>query len=93
MLCKSKLTKPNAIIKFTNSPDDWFTLWDGNVIARYNKEKVKVVVAMRPYINEVYSPELRDSVIARYHAKAIYYKNLITQSKFTDALEKLKQNG
>lgn len=93
MLYKGKLNKPMAIIKFTNSPDDWFTLWDGNVIARYNKEKVKVIVAMRPYINEVYAPDLRDSVIARYHAKAILYKNLITQAKFTDALEKLKANG
>ena len=93
LLYKGTLRQPQVLIKFSTDPNDWFVVWDGNIINTYNKEKLKNIVAMRPYSDEVFSPQLRDSVIARYHARALWFKNTITQRKFENCLEKLKANG
>lgn len=87
LVCKKRLVKPTAIIKFTKEPSSWYTVWDGNVIKRYNKEKATRVIAMRPYINEFYSMELRKMVIDNYDAKGWLFGNLIVQSYFQGDLE------
>lgn len=93
LLYKGQLRKPDAIIKFTTSPSDWFTIWNGRVICQYNKENLNNTIAMRPYIDEVYSPQLRDTTIQRYHARALYFRDMITQRKFESHLESIKANG
>ena len=91
LICKNRLIKPTAIIKFTKDPSNWYVVWDGQVIKRYNREKVARVIAMRPYINETYEAELRKMVIDRYDAKGWRFANLIVQSYFQSELEMIRK--
>lgn len=84
---KKRLTRPTAVIKF--SRDDIFTVWDGKVIAEHHDEKVPMI-AMRPYLDELYKPELRDNVFMQFNARAFQFRDLITFKKFQKQLELLK---
>ena len=90
LLCKNALVRPVAIIKFGKHDDECYTIWNDRIIAPYNKEKGPPIIAMRPYLDEVFNPELRDSVILRFDARHFYYRNLITQKRFQKDLELIK---
>lgn len=86
---KSPLIYPNYIIKFTNDPDTWFTVWNNNIVAKYNNEN-KPVIAMRPYINEVYNQDSVKGIIASFDTRSYKFRNLITFKRFQQQLELLK---
>ena len=86
---KKPLSVPNYVIKFTKNQKDWFTVWDSNIIDKYNGEK-KTVVAMRPYLDEVYSPELQKNMIQLFDTRSFQYRNLITFKQFQANIELLK---
>lgn len=90
LIYKGRLVRPTAIIKFTKDPANWYCVWDGQVIKRYNREKVDRIIAMRPYINEFYSMELRKMVIDQYDVKGWKFANLIVQSYFQGDLEMIR---
>ena len=79
---KNRCVHPTMIIKFTKSEDDWFTVWDGHVVHRWNKEKCKTVIAMRPFLDEVYNQDLMNNIIKCFDARAFLYKDLITFKLF-----------
>lgn len=84
-----RLIKPTFVIKFTNRKEDWFTLWDSKVIAKFNGERVPVI-AMRPYIDELFTTAQRDNVISLFDTRSLLYHNLITFKLFQKNLELLK---
>ena len=86
---KGRLTKPSAIIKFARGKENWFTVWDGKCIAQYNGEK-GTTIAMRPYIDELFSAEVRDSMINMFDTRSFLFRNLITFKMFQKNLEILK---
>lgn len=90
---QTKLIKPQAIIKFSNDKNDWFTLWNNNIIHSYNGEKIKYVIMMRPYNDEVFIMKLREDVVLRYMLKGYCFRNLLIQKKFKKQIELLKPNG
>lgn len=92
LLYKSPLRKPSVIIKFGKHQEEWYTIWNDRVIVPYNKEVGLPIIAMRPYLDEVFSPELRDSVLLRFDARHFFYRNLITQKRFQKDLEAVKQS-
>lgn len=87
---KGPVYRPTNIIKFTKNRADWFSLFDGNVIRQFKGEH-KEVIAMRPYLDELYSKELMQSVLDRYDARAFKFDCLATQVKFTEALSRLRK--
>ena len=87
---KSRLKKPSYIIKFSKDRSDWFTVWDGNIIAKYNKE-IKPGIAMKRYIDEKFDPMIRDSVFQQQDAKAFKFHNLLTQKQFQYQLSLIKK--
>lgn len=87
LVTKKRLIKPNYVIKF--SRDKMFTVWDGNIIAPYHKEKVQVI-PMRPYLDEVFSEAQRNNIIMLYDTRCFLFRNLITQKQFKKELELLK---
>ena len=90
LIVKNQLRKPDCIIKFGKDTSSWFTIWNGKIITKYNKEVGLPIIAMRPYIDEVFEAGLRDSVILRYDARCFYFRDLITQKIFQKELEMLK---
>lgn len=90
LISKEKLVKPRLIIKFTKEPDTWFTVWNDNCIAHYNKEQCKSVIAMRPYLDERYSTELMTAIMMQFDTRCFVFRNLITFKRFQTQLELLK---
>lgn len=90
LVFKGRLRKPTKVIAFSKT--ERYTLWDSKVIKEYKKEKCDVI-PMRPYLDAVFSTENRDSIIALFHARAFYFRDLITQKKFKKAIELLKPKG
>ena len=89
LIDKSPLVYPNYVIKFTKNQKDWFTVWNNNIVAKYNGEK-KPVVAMRPYIDEVFQAELQKNMITLFDTRSFSYRNLITFKQFQTQMELLK---
>ena len=90
LLFKGKRYKPTALIKFSKEPDNWYVVWDGNIIAQYKKESINTVIAMRPYIDELFSTESKDAVLARFDARVFYYTDYKTQIKFQNELKMIR---
>lgn len=88
---KRRVVHPTAIIKFTKKSENWYTLWDGDYIKRYNKEKLKPgkYISMQRYVEAIYNPEARQMVIDMNDARAFKFDSLITQTYFTDELKKI----
>lgn len=86
---KSPLVSPNYIIKFTKNEKDWFTVWNSNIVAKYNGEK-KPILAMRPYIDEVFNVDIQKNMIELFDTRSFTYRNLITFKQFQNNMELLK---
>ena len=76
---KGKLTKPQYVIVFDKYM--MFTVWEGNIIAPYNNEKVRRV-AMRPALDLPYSVDALNAVVMNYNARTFWFKNLLTAIQF-----------
>ena len=87
LVTKQRLIKPSYIVRFTKTKA--FTVWDSNVITKYNGEKC-VTIAMRPYIDQLFNTQSRDNVIAMFDTRSYLFRNLITQKQFKKELELLK---
>lgn len=95
LIFKGKLHRPTALIYFGKESNKIFTVWDGKVIAEYNKENIKYRIPMRPYLDLTYSSDAKDAIIAAFDNRMYKYKNLITNKKFQSEIENLKprKNG
>ena len=87
LVTKQRLVSPSYVIKF--SKEKKFTVWDSNVISAYQGEKCNVI-AMRPYIDELFNAQSRDNVITLFDTRCYRFRNLITQKQFKKELELLK---
>lgn len=90
LLYKGRLTRPIMVVKFSKDQGDWFTIWEGNVVCPYNKEK-KPSVAMKRYINDTFIPEARDNIIEQEDVRAFKYKDILTQSLWRKNMELIKK--
>ena len=89
LITKKRLRQPSFIIKFSKRKTDWYTVWDSNVIRKYNGEK-KPVIAMRPYLDEPFSTEQQKNMILLFDQRCFVYNNLITFKQFQKEIELLK---
>jgi len=90
LLYKGRRQRPTYVIKFSKDSQDWFTVWDGNIVYPYNKEKCDSI-AMKRYIDEFFTSERRDMVIEMTDVRAYKYSNLLTQQLFYKNLELIKK--
>ena len=87
---KKRCVRPTMIIKFSKDTADWFTVWDGNIIHKWNKEKIHICIPMRPYLDEVFTEEGRSAVFEAFNLRVYSYKDLITFKQFQQAMSLLK---
>ena len=85
---KGRLRKPGFIIQFRN---EMFTVWDNNIVARYNKEH-RPIIPMVPLLinNSVFKSELRDEIILMNYEKKFMFKDLLTQKLFDKCIKEVK---
>ena len=89
LINKSQLIAPNYVIKFTKDKAHWYTVWNSNIVTKYNGEK-KPVVAMRPYLDEVFNVETQKNMIMLFDTRSLQFRNLITFKQFQSDMEALK---
>ena len=89
LLSNAKLLKPLYVIAFTKNKDDWFTVWNNNIIARYNKEKIQIV-PMRRYLDQMYNEDLVNQVIVQYDTRNFLFHNLLTHKLFEKNIQTIK---
>ena len=89
LVYRGRLESPSYVIKFGKTKDTWYTIWDSNVIKKYNGEK-KPCIAMRPYLDEVFVVEQRDNVIKQFDYRGCMFRNLITFKQFQKEIELIK---
>lgn len=90
IVSKERLIKPSAIIKFTKDEEDWFTIWNDNLIVKYNKENLDNVFTMRKYIDNQFIPERQKTIIDLFDLRSFKFKDLITFKRFQKNLEVIK---
>lgn len=85
-----RLVRPSAVIRFYKGEE--FTVWDGNVIAKYNGEKVPSSqwTAMRPYQDLAFMTDKRDAVVNMFDTRTFLYKHLITMKEFQKCMMELR---
>lgn len=89
LLSNDKLLKPRYVIAFTKNKEDWFTVWNNNIIARYNKEKIQIV-PMRRYLDQMYNEDLVNQVIVQYDTRNFLFHNLLTHKLFEKNIQTIK---
>lgn len=87
LVYKGRLIKANEIIKFKR--DVLFTVWDGGIISNYNGEHA-FVIAMRPYLDENFRPDLRNQVFESFDSRVYRFKDLVTFKRFQKELSLLR---
>lgn len=92
MIDTCRLRKPTSIIKFTKDKSNWYTVWDGKIICKYNREQLpeNQIVCMRPYLGGYYSMERKKMVLDMFDGKVWKFRNLIVSSYFIDELSKIR---
>lgn len=92
LICsKRERTKPTGIIKFTKSAAEWFTVWDGKIIAPYNNEQIKLEIPMTRYLDSFYNDELKNQVFERFDARSYKFTTLACFKRFQKQLKLLKK--
>ena len=89
LLSNAKLIRPKYVIKFTKSKADWFTVWDNNIIARYNNEHIREI-PMRRYLDSVYNEEQVNQIIVQYDVRNFLFRNLLTHKLFEKNIQAIK---
>ena len=92
-ITKERPHVPTALIKFFKDPKRWYVIYDSHLIRKYRGEKVNKIVAMRPYLDEPFNLEMRQTIVEMYDANSFVYNNLIDQSYFTDELRRIRKLG
>lgn len=91
LLVNKRLTKnPEYIIKFNKSQDTWFTVWNGNIIKRYNGEE-KPAVGMRRYCDVLYNQDAVNNVFEIFDARAFKFTDLSCFKQFQKQLKLIKK--
>lgn len=90
IVSKRLATSPQQLIKFTKDPGDWFTLWNGNIVKKWNGE-IRPVIAMRRYLDESYSPDVVKAVYEMADARAYKFTNTADMRMFQKCLKLLKK--
>ena len=89
LITQKRLVEPNYVVKFSKDKKAWFTIWDGNVVKKYNGEK-KTVIAMRPYLDEVFNTDIQKNMITLFDTRSMLFTNLITFKEYQKQIELLK---
>lgn len=86
------LKRFDGVIKFSKQTQNWYEVWDGNIIRSYhnNTFKKNQVIAMKRYLDNSFNQDLVNSVIERFDAQGFIYSDLITMSCFAADLKMIR---
>lgn len=85
---KGRLFRPTTIIVFPDNVK--YTIWDDKTICEWHGEKTKDVIAMSPYLDYEFIPELRDNVIMLFDSRSFCFRSVFVQKTFKKDLMRIK---
>lgn len=87
-----RLIRLTNIIKFSTMRTDWFAVYDNLYIRRYRGEGFKrdKVIAMKRYLDEMFSQEVANNVIERYDNRNFMFADIMSMSMFQAKLKQIK---
>lgn len=87
-----RLTRLTNVIKFSKMRTDWFAVYDNLYIRRYRGEGFKrdKVIAMKRYLDEMFSQEVANNVIERYDNRNFMFADIMSMSMFQAKLKQIK---
>ena len=93
LIYNGRVRTPNAIIKFTKEPKNWYTIWDSGIIRRYKNEKLdkSCDFCMRPYLDSFYSLERKTTIFDMYDSNTFKFDTLITKAYFESDLQTVRK--
>lgn len=91
LITKQRLKKPSYIIKFDNSKDNWFTVWDGNVIKKWKNQNIKQYIAMTRYSDMVFDKKAYNMIFDMFDNREFKFASLMDKTQFQMYLKKLKK--
>ena len=90
---KTRLHKVTNLIKFDRfDKKKWFCVYDSIYIRQYKGEMVakELIIPMRRYLNNLFSPELVEMVFDRFDARSFMFADLMSFALFQAQLKLLK---
>lgn len=89
---KQRLRKITMVIKFGRYEKDWFCVWDGIYVRKYNGDSFNkhLAVPMTRHIGDLFDSELVNQLIERYDHKGFMYADLMSQALFASKMKLLK---
>lgn len=87
-----RLIRLTNVIKFSTMRTDWFAVYDNLYIRRYRGEGFKrdKVIAMKRYLDEMFSQEVANNVIERYDNRNFMFADIMSMSMFQAKLKQIK---
>ena len=94
LITKQRKNKPTQIIRFSKSKDTWYTIWDDNIIKKYNNQPVSKenIIFMKPYIDGFFDKEKRQMILDRFDARNFRFASLIDLAYFQSDLQKIRKS-
>lgn len=88
---KRRCVRPQQVIMFSRSKDQWFTVWNDQIIRAYRGEDSAFRIPMRRYLDEVFNPELQKMVFNLFDSRAYRFTEIATFKKFQKQLKLIKK--
>ena len=89
---KTKMVRVTTLVKFSKRKDDWFCIYDGLYVRKYQGETVnkKLVVPMTRHTDDVFIPELAQKIFELYDTQIYKYSDLLSLATFRAKMKGLK---
>lgn len=89
---KTKIYRVTQLIKFSKNPGDWFCVYDGKYVKRYNNQTIKddLVVSMTRHLDNTFNKARQDNVFDMYDNQVFMYCDVATLANFRARMKELK---
>lgn len=89
---KTRIYRVTNLLKFTKNPSDWFCVYDGKYIKRWNKQAVSkdIIVPMKRHLDNNFNPDTVNNMFDLYDAQHFMYCDVATLANFRARMKELK---
>lgn len=88
----TRIYRLTNVIKFSKFKNDWFCLYDGKYIKKWNKEKFKKekVIAMYRNQDDLFNPELAKNILEMNDYRSFMFCDIMSMAAFQAAMKTYK---
>lgn len=89
---KTRIYKPTALIKFTKSQSDWYVVYDGKYVKKYNGQPIAkdLIIPMTRHLDNNFNKTKTDNIFELYDNQVFSYCDVATLANFRARMKELK---